>query len=81
MTWQVQEAKAKFSEVLAKVLAEGPQTITRHGKEIAVIVPIDKYRALAVAEESIWSFSRRFAGAGDGLEIKRGKDLPRKVDL
>jgi antitoxin Phd len=81
MTWQIQEAKAKFSEVLAKAQTEGPQTITRHGKEIAVIVPIDKYRALTVAEESIWSFSRRFAGAGDNLAIERRKDLPRKVDL
>lgn len=81
MTWQVQEAKAKFSEMLEKTLAEGPQTITRHGKEVAVIVPIEKYRALAAEEESLWKFSRKFAGAGDDLVIERAKDLPREVKL
>jgi len=81
MTWQVQEAKARFSELLEKALAEGPQTITRHGKEVAVVLPIESYRALADEEESIWEFSRRFAGAGDDLVIERAKDLPRKVEL
>jgi prevent-host-death family protein len=47
MNWQVQEAKQRFSEVLRAVQSEGPQTITRHGKEIAVVVDIDEYRRLA----------------------------------
>jgi antitoxin Phd len=43
-TWQLQEAKAKFSEVIDRAAAEGPQMITRRGVETAVIVPIDEWR-------------------------------------
>ena len=39
-TWQIQEAKNRFSELLGLSLAQGPQTITRHGKPVARIVAI-----------------------------------------
>ncbi len=44
--WQVQEAKARFSELLETSLAEGPQIVTRRGVEKAVLVPIDHWRRL-----------------------------------
>ena len=44
--WQVQEAKARFSELLATSLAEGPQIVTRRGVETAVLVPIEHWRRL-----------------------------------
>jgi prevent-host-death family protein len=31
MAWQVQEAKARFSELVQKAIEEGPQTVSRHG--------------------------------------------------
>lgn len=46
MTWAVQDAKAKFSELLATTLNEGPQIITKRGIETAVLVPIDQWRRL-----------------------------------
>ncbi len=45
-TWQVQDAKARFSELLERSLAEGPQIVTKRGVEIAVLVPIDEWRRL-----------------------------------
>ena len=45
-TWQVQEAKARFSELLETSLAEGPQIVTKRGVETAVLVPIDQWRRL-----------------------------------
>jgi len=45
-TWQVQDAKARFSELLDTCLAEGPQVITKRGVEAAVLVPIDDWREL-----------------------------------
>ena len=42
-TWQVQEAKARFSEFLESSLAEGPQVVTRRGIPAAVLVPIDQW--------------------------------------
>lgn len=44
--WQVQDAKARFSELLETSLAEGPQIVTKRGVETAVIVPIDHWRRL-----------------------------------
>lgn len=46
MSWQVQEAKQRFSEVLRAVEQGGPQIITRHGQEIAVIIDMTEYRRL-----------------------------------
>ena len=44
--WQVQDAKARFSELLETSLGEGPQIITKRGVETAVLVPIDRWRQL-----------------------------------
>lgn len=44
--WQVQEAKARFSELLETSLVEGPQVVTKRGVETAVLVPIDQWRRL-----------------------------------
>ena len=45
-TWQVQDAKARFSELLETSLSEGPQIVTKRGKEAAVLVPVDEWRRL-----------------------------------
>ena len=42
-TWQVQEAKAHFSEVIERAHREGPQTITKHGKPRAIVVSVVEY--------------------------------------
>jgi len=44
--WQVQDAKARFSELLDICLREGPQVVTKRGLEAAVLVPIDDWRRL-----------------------------------
>jgi len=45
-TWQVQDAKARFSEFLEASINEGPQVVTRRGIETAVLVPIGQWRRL-----------------------------------
>ncbi|WP_419935133.1 type II toxin-antitoxin system Phd/YefM family antitoxin [Candidatus Palauibacter sp.] len=45
-TWQVQEAKARFSALLETALKQGPQVVTKRGVETAVLVPIDHWRRL-----------------------------------
>ena len=45
-TWQVQDAKARFSAMLEKTLSEGPQIVTKRGVETAVLVPIEQWRRL-----------------------------------
>jgi prevent-host-death family protein len=46
MTWQLQDAKQRFSEVIRKAESEGPQFVTRHGEEAAVLISVADYRAL-----------------------------------
>ena len=48
-SWPVQDAKARFSELLETSLAEGPQLVTKHGKAAAVLVPIRQWDALQSA--------------------------------
>ena len=44
--WQVQDAKARFSELLDTTLRKGPQVVTRRGVETAVLVPIEEWHRL-----------------------------------
>jgi len=45
-SWQLQDAKARFSEFLDAALTSGPQVVTRRGVEAAVLVPIDEWRRM-----------------------------------
>ena len=45
-SWQLQEAKSRFSEFLDAALTKGPQVVTRRGVEAAVLVPIEEWRRL-----------------------------------
>lgn len=44
--WQIQEAKARFSELLRASLEDGPQTVTRRGVPLAVLVSVEQWNAL-----------------------------------
>ncbi len=44
--WQVQEAKQRFSELLRRVQSDGVQFVTKHGKDVAVVMDIEEYRRL-----------------------------------
>lgn len=44
--WPVQDAKARFSELLDACVSEGPQVVTRRGAETAVLVPIAEWKRL-----------------------------------
>jgi prevent-host-death family protein len=48
-SWQLQDAKARFSEFLDAALQQGPQVVTRRGVETAVLVPIEEWRRMKSA--------------------------------
>jgi prevent-host-death family protein len=82
-TWQVQDAKQRFSELVQQALDEGPQLVTRRGKPAVVIVAADKYESLA-GGSSVSDFKSFLESAPDFslLELDgAGRDLPRAVDL
>ena len=59
-TWQLQEAKNCFSEVVNEALAHGPQIITRHGEETAVVISIADYKKKISSDKSLLSILRSF---------------------
>ena len=80
MMWQVQSAKQRLSELIERAVNEGPQTITKHGRETVVVVEVGEYRRLTGAPMSFKEFLLSIP-KGDDLEIERSKDLPREIDL
>jgi len=79
MDWQIQEAKARFSELIERALKEGPQTVTRHGKAVAVLIRSDEYRRLRTKGKSLKALLA--AAPLRGVEISRSRDTGRAVDL
>jgi antitoxin Phd len=78
MKWQLQHAKAKFSEMINRAIEEGPQTITRHGKDVAVLVPAHEYERLRATR----NFKEFLASAPFGdLKIRRSRQRARKIEL
>jgi antitoxin Phd len=48
-SWPVQDAKARFSELLEASIKDGPQVVTKRGVETAVLVPIEHWRRMDAA--------------------------------
>jgi prevent-host-death family protein len=81
-TWQMQEAKARLSEVVKRAEAEGPQDITLHGHSVAVMLSRADFDRLAGTGESLVAFMRRSPLYGfDDVRIDRDKSPPREVAL
>lgn len=78
--WQVQEAKTRLSEVIEEAHSKGPQIITRHGAERAVVLSIADYRALTAHKPDL----KEYLLGGpklDSFEIERDSDMGREIDL
>jgi prevent-host-death family protein len=85
VSWQLQEAKQKFSELVRRTLEEGPQVVTKHGEEVVVVVPVEEFRRMSKDGEKKMDFKEFLMSAPEGLEHiipERPKDdYPRDVDL
>ena len=79
--WKLQDAKNHFSEVVENAITEGPQEVTRRGKDAVVIISYNVYQELIKPKEDIVDFFQRSPLKGVHLEIERRKDKPRKVEL
>jgi len=80
--WQIQSAKARFSEVFRRARTEGPQRITRQGKEAVVMVAAEQYDRLvgkSLQPKSLVEFLQNSPLRGVNLE--RDPDPGRDIDL
>jgi prevent-host-death family protein len=79
--WQLQEAKQHFSELIRAVQADGPQFVTKHGRQVAVVLDIVDYRRMT--GEELVDFKDFLASAPDltVLEIERSDAPVRQVEF
>jgi antitoxin Phd len=80
--WQLQTAKARFSELFRKARTDGPQLVTRQGKEGVVVLPVEQFDELvgrASQPKSLVQFFRESPLAGLELEFERDQDTGRDV--
>jgi antitoxin Phd len=83
-SWQVQTAKARFSEVFRLARTQGPQHITRQGKEGVVMIADEEYEKLVGKShqpKDLWQFFRESPLVGLELEFERDKDTGRDIEL
>jgi prevent-host-death family protein len=80
-TWAVAEAKARFSEMIDRALADGPQTIMRKGKAAVVVVSAEEWRRKSRRTGNLAEFFAASPLRGSGLQIKRTKDRPRAIEM
>ncbi len=77
--WQLQDAKNKFSSLVERAQQEGPQVVTKHGKEAVVVLSIEAYKKLAKPKLNLFKFMQKSPLCGEDLDISRDKRLPRDV--
>jgi prevent-host-death family protein len=80
-TWAVAEAKARFSEIIERALTDGPQTITRKGRQAVVVVSIDEWRRKTRRTGNLAEFFAASPLRGSGLKVKRTKGGRRAIEL
>ena len=83
-TWQVQIAKARFSELLRRARTEGAQIVTKQGKDAVVVLAIEQYRKLTERSkqpQSLVEFFRQSPLAGVNLDLERDRDFGRDIEL
>ena len=87
-TWQLQEAKSKFSELVNVAVADGPQFVTKHGKEAVVVLSMEDYSELEPKKKQNKKHGKvktlkdfLMDGPKVDLDITRQKDYMRDIDL
>ena len=86
MTWQLQEAKQRFSEVVRQAQDEGPQVVTRHGREVVVVIAFEEYERLFPNRRSFKQFLRSEPFFDDldfavDLELDRSREPAPEIEL
>lgn len=79
--WQLQDAKNRFSRLVDCAQREGPQVVTKHGKEAVVILSVDDYKKIIKPEVNLFKFIQKSPLGGIDLDISRDKNTPRDVAI
>ena len=79
--WPVADAKAHFSEMIDRALSEGPQVVTRNGKQTVVVVPLEEWERRVKRHGNLADFLAASPLRGSELRVERSRDVARKLSL
>ena len=82
-TWQIQEAKARLSELVKRAESHGPQDITLHGRSVAVVMSRAAFEKMSGQRQSMLAFMQAspLAGLDEELVFERSTELTREIEL
>ncbi len=80
-TWQLQDAKNRFSKLVEKAKNSGPQIVTKHGEAAVVVLSISEYRKLLKPEQNLVRFFQDSPLSDADIDLERKKEFPREVSL
>jgi len=81
-TWQLQDAKSKFSQVVYNAMHNKPQFVTKHGNNAVVVLSFEEYKKIIKPKTDLVTFLRNSPLSEIDLDISRDKtDFPRDVEL
>lgn len=82
--WKLEDAKARFSELVRRARTEGPQRVTRRGRDAVVVIAaeeLEQLRAPQAAPGGFVEFMESLHVAGAELDLARDHDTGRDVEL
>jgi prevent-host-death family protein len=79
--WQLQEAKARFSELVNEVQQGGYQTITKNGHPVAMLISKEEFEKIQAPKNTLLDFFRKAPLPDVDLDIERSNDTGRDIDL
>jgi prevent-host-death family protein len=79
--WKLEDAKARFSEVVRRARSEGPQRVTVRGKDAVVIISAEELERLLPAEKRTPFLEFMESLHVEGLDLSREADRGRDVEL
>ena len=80
-SWQLQDAKNRFSHLVYLAKNVGPQIVTKHGKEVVVVLSVSEYKKLVKPKASLIKFFQKSPLSKIDIDFVRKNELPREIDL
>ena len=80
-TWQLQDAKSKFSQLVENAMLDQPQFVTKHGNNAVVILSFEEYKKITKPTTDLVTFLRSSPLVEAELDITRNRGLPRETEF
>lgn len=80
-SWTVAAAKARFSELVDNARTQGPQVVTKNGREAVVVVSVEEWRRKANRSGNLAEFLASSPLRDSGVVIEQFRDAPKDVNL